>query len=72
MNYTTVFRTQACELESLMQMTNVNVREAAGMLGFLDLGMGLTNMGVVLQLSRDILDLVLKIQASGADATAQA
>lgn len=47
-----------------MQVNNENVREAAGMLGFLDLGVGLTNMGAVLQLSQDILTLILKIQAS--------
>ncbi len=34
------------------------------MLGFLDLGLGLTSMGVVLQLSHSILQLVLKIQAA--------
>lgn len=50
-----------------MQDSNDNVKEAAGMLGFLDLGLGLTSMGVVLQLSQSILDLVLKIQISGHD-----
>jgi hypothetical protein len=34
------------------------------MLGFLDLGLGLTSMGVVLHLSHNILQLVLKIQAA--------
>jgi len=42
----------------------VKFERPAGMLGFLDLGLGLTSMGVVLQLSHNILQLVLKIQAA--------
>ena len=68
MNYTACLKTQVSEIESLMQVKNEIVREAAGMLGFLDLGLGLTNIGVVLQLSKDILALVLKIQASSSEA----
>lgn len=64
MNFTASYRSQVSEIEGLMQVNNENVREAAGMLGFLDLGVGLTNMGAVLQLSQDILTLILKIQAS--------
>lgn len=67
MNATACFKSQVHEMESLMQDSNDNVKEAAGMLGFLDLGLGLTSMGVVLQLSQSILDLVLKIQISGHD-----
>ena len=72
MNYTASLKTQVSEIENLMQVKNENVREAAGMLGFLDLGLGLTNIGVVLQLSKDILSLVLKIQASGSETAPKA
>ena len=65
MNYTASFKQHVTEVESLMQVNNETVREAAGMLGFLDLGLGLTSMGVVLQLSQNILELVLKIHNSG-------
>ena len=67
MTFTAAFKSQVSEIEGLMQINNENVREAAGMLGFLDLGIGLTNMGVVLQMSQDILALVLKIQSSSPD-----
>lgn len=70
-NYTASLKTQVSEIESLMQVKDNNVREAAGMLGFLDLGLGLTNIGVVLQLSKDILSLVLKIQAASSEAAAK-
>ena len=46
-----------------MRVASPEVREAAGMLGFLDLGIGGSNMSVVLQLSRKVLQLVLKIAA---------
>lgn len=67
MTFTAAFKSQVSEIEGLMQINNENVREAAGMLGFLDLGIGLTNMGVVLQMSQEILALVLKIQSSSPD-----
>ena len=72
MNHTATLKAQVTEVEGLMQVNSENVREAAGMLGFLDLGIGLTHMGVILQLSRDILALVLKIQGSGSEACIQA
>ena len=46
-----------------MRVALPDVREAAGMLGFLDLGIGASNIGIVLQLSRKVLQLVLKIAA---------
>ena len=51
---------------TFLQLDSPSIKEAAGMLGFLDLGLGMGNIGVVLQLAQNILDLILKIQLNGA------
>lgn len=70
-SFTGQFRAHFEETGALMQSRSPLVKEAAAMLGFLDVGLGLSNMGLVLQLSRNILELVLKIDALGGALPAQ-
>lgn len=65
--FTGQFRVQYEETCCLMRSSSPIVREAAGMLGFLDVGLGMSNMVLALSLANGILDLVPKIGAgSGA------
>ena len=61
-NYTSQLRSHAVEIQNLMQCNSPLIKEAASMLGFMDLGLGMSNVGVVLQMSHTILDIILKIQ----------
>ena len=53
-----------------MHLDSPDIKEAAAKLTFVDLGVGMSNVDVVLRLSREILDLVLKIQLTGSQASA--
>lgn len=59
--FTGQFRVQFEETCCLMRSSSPIVREAAGMLGFLDVGLGMSNMALALSLANGILDLVSKI-----------
>ena len=71
-SYTLQFRSHAVEIQKLMEFNSPLIKEAAGMLGFLDLGVGMSNIGVVMQLSQNVLDLILKIQQNGSNLMAPA
>lgn len=63
--YTGQVRSHMPEIQKLMQLDSSDIKEAAAKLTFVDLGIGMSNVDVILKLSRDILDLVLKIQLNG-------